>query len=179
MVSIPLRSTLIDRIPCTDRRRTIMSRRARFIKRPEITLDATLPVPLYKQLYERLRGAILAGRLERGARLPSTRTLASELGISRSTTVLAYTQLLLEGYLESRAGQGTLVARDLPTTLFHEQTVQTPAKPPGALSTSLTPLASRVRSLQDMPMPFPERIEEPVGGAFRGGEPALDLFPFE
>ena len=154
-----------------------MSRHARFIKRPEIMLDATLPVPLYKQLYERLRGAILAGRLERGARLPSTRSLASELGISRSTTVLAYTQLLLEGYLESRAGQGTLVARDLPATLFHEQTVHTPAKPPGALSTSLTPLASRVRSLQDMPMP--SRIEEPAGGAFRGGEPALDLFPFE
>src|SRR5215471_6810415 len=154
-----------------------MSRRARFIKRPEIMLDATLPVPLYKQLYERLRGAILAGRLEGGARLPSTRTLASELGISRSTTVLTYTQLLLEGYLESRAGQGTLVARDLPATLFREQTVQTKASPPGALKTSLTPLASRVRSLQDMP--FPERIEEPEGFAFRGGEPALDLFPFE
>src|SRR5215470_16335521 len=154
-----------------------MSRRARFIKRPEIMLDATLPVPLYKQLYERLRGAILAGRLEGGARLPSTRTLASELGISRSTTALAYTQLLLEGYLESRAGQGTLVACDLPATLFHEQTVQTPAMPPGALKTSLTPLASRVRSLQDMP--YPERIEEPEGLAFRGGEPALDLFPYE
>jgi GntR family transcriptional regulator / MocR family aminotransferase len=154
-----------------------MSRRARFIKRPEITLDATLPVPLYKQLYERLRGEILAGLLERGARLPSTRTLASELGISRSTTVLAYTQLLLEGYLESRAGQGTLVARDLPATLFHEQTVQTKASPPGVPKASLTPLASRVHSLQDMPIP--SRLEEPEGFAFRGGEPALDLFPFE
>jgi len=67
-------------------------------------LDATLPVPLYKQLYERLRGEILAGQLERGARLPSTRTLASELGVARTTTVLAYQQLLLEGYLESRVG---------------------------------------------------------------------------
>nr|HET6902593.1 PLP-dependent aminotransferase family protein [Ktedonobacteraceae bacterium] len=154
-----------------------MPRRARFIKRSEITLDATLPVPLYKQLYERLRGEILTGLLERGACLPSTRALASELGISRSTTVLAYTQLLLEGYLESKAGQGTLVARDLPVTLFHEQTDMTPALQTGAPKTSLTPLASRVRSLQDMP--FPERLEEPVGGAFRGGEPALDLFPFE
>src|SRR5215470_18367328 len=131
-----------------------MSRRAKPIKRPEIRLDVTLPVPLYKQLYERLREAIQAGQLERGTRLPSTRTLASELGISRSTTVLAYTQLLLEGYLESRVGQGTLVARDLPAMLFHEQTVQTKASPPGALKTSLTPLASRVHSLQDMPIPF-------------------------
>ncbi len=70
-----------------------MPRRARFIKRPAIMLDATLPVPLYKQLYERLRGTILAGQLERGARLPSTRTLASELGVSRTTTALAYEQL--------------------------------------------------------------------------------------
>src|SRR6516165_7817881 len=93
------------------RRSMIMSRRARFIKRPEIRLDATLPVPLYKQLYERLRGAILTGQLERGTRLPSTRTLASELGVARMTTALAYEQLVLEGYLESRVGQGTVVAR--------------------------------------------------------------------
>src|SRR5438876_12224269 len=113
----------------------IMSRRARFIKRPEITLDATLPVPLYKQLYERLRREILAGQLERGARLPSTRTLASELGISRSTTVLAYQQLLLEGYLESRMGQGTVVARSLPATLFHEQTDRTLSERTGIRNT--------------------------------------------
>ena len=153
-----------------------MSRRAKPIKRPEIRLDVTLPVPLYKQLYERLRGAILAGQLERGTRLPSTRTLASELGISRSTTVLAYTQLLLEGYLESRVGQGTVVARALPGALPGAQT-NTPAKPPDALKTSSSHLAPRVRSLQDMP--YPERIEEPEGLAFRGGEPAVDLFPFE
>ncbi len=81
-----------------------MPRRAVLTNRPKIMLDATLPVPLYKQLYERLRGEILAGQLERGARLPSTRTLASELGVARTTTVLAYQQLLLEGYLESRVG---------------------------------------------------------------------------
>ena len=57
-----------------------MPRRARFIKRPEIMLDATLPVPLYKQLYERLRGTILVGQLERGARLPSTRPLGQQPG---------------------------------------------------------------------------------------------------
>src|SRR5215467_2366664 len=150
-----------------------MSRRAKPIKRPEIRLDVTLPVPLYKQLYERLRGAILAGQVERGTRLPSTRTLARELGISRSTTVLAYTQLLLEGYLESRVGQGTVVARDLPGTLLGAQTDQTLAKRTHTLKTSPTHLAPRVRSLQDMP--YPERIEEPEGLAFRGGEPALDL----
>jgi GntR family transcriptional regulator/MocR family aminotransferase len=117
----------------------IMSRRARFIKRPEIMLDATLPMPLYKQLYARLRGVILAGQLERGARLPSTRTLASELGVSRMTTVLAYEQLVMEGYLESRVGQGTVVAHDFPATLFYEQTGRTLSERTGALKTSAHP----------------------------------------
>jgi len=98
-----------------------MPRRVQPIKRPEIRLDATLPAPLYKQLYERLRGAILTGQLERGTRLPSTRTLASELGVARMTTALAYQQLVLEGYLESRVGQGTVVARSLPATLFNAE----------------------------------------------------------
>ena len=154
-----------------------MSRQAGSIKRSEIMLDAASPVPLYKQLYERLRGEILAGHLERGVRLPSTRTLASELGVSRSTTVLVYQQLLLEGYLESRMGQGTVVARSLPATLFHEQSGKTLSEQTGIQKAPAIHLATHVRSLQDMP--FPERIEKPVGWAFRGGEPALDLFPYE
>jgi GntR family transcriptional regulator / MocR family aminotransferase len=157
--------------------RTLMPKRARSIKRPEIVLDATLQVPLYKQLYERLRGEILAGQLECGARLPSTRTLASELGVSRTTTALAYKQLLLEGYLESRVGQGTVVARALPATLFTTQTDRTPSSQTDALAPSRIHLASRVRPLKELP--FPQRIEEPAGGAFRGGEPALELFPYE
>jgi GntR family transcriptional regulator/MocR family aminotransferase len=154
-----------------------MPRRAGFIKQPEIMLDTTLSVPLYKQLYERLRGAILAGQLERGARLPSTRTLASELGVSRTTTVLAYELLLLEGYLESRAGQGTVVAHDVLATLSSSQTRRTPSSPIDVLKTVTIPLASRVRSLKDMPPP-PRRGGQ-VSEAFSGGEPALDLFPYE
>src|SRR5689334_21438331 len=85
-------------------RSAIMSKRTAPTSRPEILLDAHSPVPLYKQLYERVRAAILAGQLERGARLPSTRQLSSELGVSRTTTVLAYEQLSVEGFLESRVG---------------------------------------------------------------------------
>ncbi|HET7641390.1 MAG TPA: winged helix-turn-helix domain-containing protein, partial [Ktedonobacteraceae bacterium] len=87
-----------------------MSKRATPIKRPEIILDQNASAPLYRQLYERLRAEILAGQLEAGARLPSTRLLASELGVSRNTTALAYEQLQLEGYIESRVGDGTRVA---------------------------------------------------------------------
>ncbi|MGO8947327.1 MAG: PLP-dependent aminotransferase family protein [Ktedonobacterales bacterium] len=154
-----------------------MPRRSNVIKRPEIILDATLPVPLYKQLYERLRGIILTGQLERGAPLPSTRALASELGISRTTTILAYEQLVLEGYLESKKGQGTVVALDLPATHSQEQLLRTASPRTDARTVSLSHLASRVPPLKDIP--YPARRAGSTGGIFYGGEPALDLFPYE
>src|SRR5204862_5463482 len=89
----------------------------------------------------------------------------------------AYKQLLLEGYLESRVGQGTVVARSLPATLLHEQTDRTLSERTDAGQTSTVHLASCVRPLKEMP--YPKHIEERAGGAFRGGEPALDLFPYE
>src|SRR2546421_9301763 len=95
-----------------------MSKRASLLKGPEIMLDQHVSVPLYRQLYERLRGSILAGQFEAGTRLPSTRVLASELGVSRTTTALAYELLLLEGYIESRVGDGTRVARLQPEHVF-------------------------------------------------------------
>src|SRR5215467_480932 len=87
-----------------------MSKRVTPLGGPEIMLDQEAAVPLYRQLYDRLRGSILAGQLEAGTRLPSTRVLASELGVSRTTTALAYELLLLEGYIESKVGDGTRVA---------------------------------------------------------------------
>jgi GntR family transcriptional regulator/MocR family aminotransferase len=158
-------------------RRAIMSRHVQPSERPEIRLDATLPVPLYKQLYERLRGAILAGQLERGVRLPSTRTLASELGVARMTTALAYEQLLLEGYLESRVGQGTVVARSLPATLFNAQKESKREKRTDLEKTSPIHLASCLRPLKDIP--WPTRPEGQTGGTFSSGEPGLELFPYE
>jgi DNA-binding transcriptional MocR family regulator len=143
---------------------------------PTITLDATSTIPLYKQLYKRLRGAILAGQLARGARLPSTRTLASELGISRTTTALAYEQLLLEGFLESRVGQGTVVSRELPTDLLIE--VNTPRKKTMQKRKPVTPLklSTHVPLLVTLPPSNPVAQGE---GIFRAGEAAMALFPYE
>src|SRR5258708_6986627 len=84
---------------------TPMSKRATPLKKPEIILDQNASAPLYRQLYERLRGSILSGQLEAGTRLPSTRVLASTLGVSRTTNSLATKQLLLQGYLEQRVGE--------------------------------------------------------------------------
>src|SRR5512138_1147066 len=73
---------------------------------------------LYQALYAHMRTAILSGELKGGMKLPSTRALADELNISRNTVLNAYRQLLAEGYLESRGGSGTFVARVLPDLLL-------------------------------------------------------------
>src|SRR5918997_493686 len=83
-----------------------------------VSLDAASNVPLYRQVYDDLRRAILKGQLKAGTRLPSTRELAAELGVSRNTVMNAFEQLLAEGYLEGRTGSGTFVSKALPEELF-------------------------------------------------------------
>src|SRR3982751_5629869 len=77
-----------------------------------VSLDG--PGPMFQRVYEALRAEILEGRLVSGARLPSSRALARESGVSRTTVLLAYDQLLAEGYVEGRAGSGTYVSHSLP-----------------------------------------------------------------
>jgi len=71
---------------------------------------------LSRQLYQSIRSAILSGQLIGGSRLPPTRGLAQDLSVSRNTVLLAYDQLLAEGYVEGRVGSGTYVASALPET---------------------------------------------------------------
>ena len=78
----------------------------------DVALDGTGPT--YAQIYRGLRRAILEGRAEPGLRLPATRALAGDLGVSRTTVLAAYEQLLAEGYAEARVGAGTFVAAQLP-----------------------------------------------------------------
>ncbi|WP_245591294.1 PLP-dependent aminotransferase family protein [Derxia gummosa] len=67
-------------------------------------------LPMHRRLYESLRGAILSRRLGPGERLPSSRDLAAELGLSRNTVLSALNQLLAEGYVEATIGSGTYVS---------------------------------------------------------------------
>jgi GntR family transcriptional regulator/MocR family aminotransferase len=83
-----------------------------------IALDPFTAVPLYRQLCYALRSTILSGQLQAGARLPSTRVLAGELGVARSTVVTAFEQLIAEGYLKGRSRGGTYVAPTLPDDLL-------------------------------------------------------------
>ncbi|HKN93906.1 MAG TPA: PLP-dependent aminotransferase family protein [Thermoleophilaceae bacterium] len=75
-----------------------------------LELDRDGDQPLYEQLERALRDAIREGSLAAGARLPSSRGLAAELGISRGVVTSAYEQLCAEGYLESRQGAPVCVA---------------------------------------------------------------------
>ena len=79
-----------------------------------LTLDEPPGRSLQWRVYDRLRRDILGGRLKPGERLPSSRALARSLRVSRTTVVLAYDQLLAEGYLETRPASGTFVSRVLP-----------------------------------------------------------------
>jgi GntR family transcriptional regulator / MocR family aminotransferase len=137
-----------------------------------VSLDASSVEPLHRQLYDRLRTGILAGQLSAGARLPSTRTLAVELGVSRTTVVTAFENLLAEGYLEGKVGSGTYVAGSLP-----EEVLGVRARPAGprlplsgrGLSRRGTLLATtRTTAVKDTGTPR----------AFRPGVPALDEFPY-
>lgn len=76
-----------------------------------VALDRDGGRPLVAQLVEALREAVLSGLLPAGERLPSTRTLAQDLAVSRTVTAEAYTRLEAEGLLASRSGSGTYVAR--------------------------------------------------------------------
>ena len=81
---------------------------------PIISIDRKAPKALHQQIYDAYRAAIVDRSLRAGQRVPSTRTLASDLGISRIPILNAYAQLLAEGYFDSRVGAGTVVSKSLP-----------------------------------------------------------------
>jgi GntR family transcriptional regulator/MocR family aminotransferase len=69
--------------------------------------------PLFRQVYSGIRQAILSGAISPGERLPSTRDLAEQLGISRTVALLAYEHLLAEGFVAGRGGSGTYVSQEM------------------------------------------------------------------
>src|SRR5262247_3323206 len=70
-------------------------------------------VPVYRQLYNQTRAAIASGQLRSGERLPSTRSLAAQLGAARGTVDAAYAMLAAEGWIVACGPAGTVVAPDL------------------------------------------------------------------
>src|SRR5262249_46947704 len=94
-----------------------------------LSLDPAMATPLFRQLYEGLQRGILDGTLAPGVRLPATRGLAEDLGVSRNTVLTAYEQLLAEGSLEGQAGSGTYVSRTLPEEMIQVRQPADRARP--------------------------------------------------
>ncbi|MHA6203671.1 MocR-like pyridoxine biosynthesis transcription factor PdxR [Dyella soli] len=112
---------------------------------------------LIGQLYRQLRAGITDGRLAAGERLPSTRDLARQLGVSRKTTLEAFERLVAEGYLVTRAGDGTYVAAGL-----------SPPPAPARLRAVATPRPAevwkRVPEALSMPLPGTKLAYDYLGG---------------
>jgi GntR family transcriptional regulator/MocR family aminotransferase len=129
-------------------------------------------------VYHALKDMIRAGRLGPAARVPSTRALARDLGVSRNTVLLAYEQLAAEGYLVSRHRSATSVVGATPPPGVRVSRPSRAAARPGAPA----PVSAYARRLLDRLQLAPER---PVGPRptlrydFRYGRPGVDEFPRE
>ena len=138
-----------------------------------VDLDRRRPSTLANQLYEGLRQAVLRGQIRGGERLPSTRLLAQDLGVSRNTVTSAYEQLLAEGYIEARVGSGTCVARSLPDELLSASTGGVKVRKQSARRRSLS---SRGQMLSSRPVRVLTAGGRPQ--PFASGLPDLHEFPF-
>jgi GntR family transcriptional regulator/MocR family aminotransferase len=134
---------------------------------PVVTLDRRAARPIHRQIYDGYRAAILEGRLRPGQRLPSTRTLAADLRVSRIPVVTAFAQLVAEGYVESRVGAGTFVSGSLPNV-----------RSPGARHDGRAPRPGS-RRLPPSPLSPHDGPWLALRGPFRLSQPALDEFPAE
>ena len=145
-----------------------------------IALVAESEMPIYRQIFGRIREAILSGQLAAGTRLPSSRTLSGALRVSRNSVVAAYEQLASDGYIQSRVGDGSRVS-DIPTHLLRDMAAGTPAPALApAPSQSRTRLSQRAAQIVSAPIErkwLQRHRNQPL--AFRVGLPAVDLFPFD
>src|SRR5262249_15138749 len=134
-----------------------------------VRIDSRLRDGLQQQIYRSIRRAILDGIVGPGTRLPSTRALAGDLGVSRTTTLLAVPQLQAEGSLTAPRGSGTSVADELPDDLVPRDGAR-PA--PGVRHPALSRRGTAVAAVRE----GARRLDGPPR-AFRIGTPGVDLFP--
>jgi GntR family transcriptional regulator / MocR family aminotransferase len=124
----------------------------------------------YRWLYASLRAEILEGRLRSGARLPGTRDLARQYGLSRGTIVSAFEVLKSEGYLRGTVGSGTYVSKILPEALL--QVARAPSSEPSTQRKKKSSVSDYGRRVKLFSSYVIRRSR-----AFRPNVPALDLFP--
>ena len=123
---------------------------------------------LHKRLYKAIRHAILDGSLPPHSRLPPSRDLAGELRMSRNTILTVYEQLLAEGYVVSRRGSGTFVAKTLPDMFLPASSASESSPAPAASA----PISRRGQHLLGQVSASPRQW-----GAFIPGVPDVNAFP--
>jgi GntR family transcriptional regulator/MocR family aminotransferase len=126
--------------------------------------------PATRWLFDALRTEILEGRLRPGSRLPASRDLALQYGLSRGTVVVVFDQLRSEGYVVGRVGSGTRVNEVLPEDLLHAP--RAADRRPAPLPLPARPLSTFARQVTLFRGYEPRSLR-----AFRANQPALDLFP--
>ncbi len=142
-----------------------------------VRLDRAAAEPLHQQLYRQIRDELSGGSFnDNSARLPSSRALAADLGVSRLTVNLAFSKLQAEGYLRSRVGSGTFVAHPLPESYLSAQAPSIRKQ-----TASSARLAQRVRNLPDKRAgkEFDLGVAGAPGVSFVPALAALDEFPIE
>jgi GntR family transcriptional regulator/MocR family aminotransferase len=152
-------------------------RRRSIIAFEMIKLDRAAAEPLHQQLYRQIRDELVSGFSGSSSRLPSSRELATDIGVSRLTVSLAFSKLHAEGYLRTKLGSGTFVAESLPETFLSAR------KPKNEEQSARRPrISDRVTNLQDERVGKQFDLGAPaaeVGAMFLPGLPAVDEFPLE
>ncbi|MBB3258625.1 GntR family transcriptional regulator/MocR family aminotransferase [Paraburkholderia bannensis] len=145
-------------------------------------IDKTDAEPVYRQLLSLMQQAILSGRLAPGAKLPSSRTLAGDLGIARNTVLHVYDQLSAEGYVLSTTGSGTYVADTRPDTAAVGPRAPRATEDADAPAAPAAPAAPSSCPRGDMSVRGQRLIDEAgvsarQWGAFMPGVPDVAEFP--
>jgi len=135
-----------------------------------IPLSRASKEPLFRQVYSGLRKAILAGTFASGDRLPSTRDLAEQLGISRTVVLVAYDQLLAEGFIAGRGGSGTYISEAIAAKVR-----ASPGSSKGIRLSRFGKSASAAARTVD----FPAKRSVALRYDFAFGRNSMVTFPFE
>lgn len=141
-----------------------------------IRVDNNAARPLYRQIYEALRQAILERRLEPGSKLPSGRDLAELLRVSRNTAVNALDQLVAEGYLHTRVGSGIFVTDELPEQMLGVEPVRSGQASALNREVKLSKQGERLAGRSAPPWFVPNQTAHNL---FRYSLPDIQTFPFK
>lgn len=138
------------------------------------SLETESEKPLYRQICDILREAILSRRLRTGTNLPSTRILANELSVSRNTVMNAFDQLIAEGYLVGEQGNGTFVADELPDEVLKFRLKKVFDNPKAHTKAKVS---KRGNQIKNIPLRFEKNVNHTL--PFNLGFADINEFPLE